>query len=96
MQLLGVGQHGVRLGAKEVGVPNVQQAHEHGHVLGERRVAHVLVHGVEAAEELTEHVRAERDGKRGADRGSDRVAATNPVPEAEGVLWVNSEVGHLV
>ena len=58
--------------------------------------AEVLVHGVEAGQELGEPLRPDRDDQRGADRGVDGVAAADPVPEAEGVGGVDPEVGDLV
>ena len=96
VQLLRVGEHGVRLRAEEVRVPDVEQAHQHGHVRRERLRAHVLVDGVEPGEELAEHGRSERDHERQPDRGVDRVAAADPVPESERVDRVDPEGGDLV
>ena len=94
-ELLGVGEHGVRLGAEEVDVPDVQEPHEHRHVLGERRRADVLVDGVESREQLAEDLGSELDHERQADGRVDRVAAADPVPEPEGVVGVDAEVGDL-
>ena len=96
MQLLRVGQHGVRLRAEEVRVPDVEQAHDDRHVLGQRRRAHVLVDGVEAGEQLAERVGSERDDQRQADRRVDGVAAADPVPEPERVRGVDAERRDLV
>ena len=96
VQQLGVGEHGVGLGAEEVGVPDVEQPHQQRHVARRRRGAEVLVHGVEAGEQLGEALRADGHDQRGADGGVDGVAAADPVPEAEGVVGVDAEVGDLV
>src|SRR3546814_2470870 len=56
----------------------------------------VLVHRVEARQELGEPLRSDRDDQRGADRGVDGVAAADPVPEPERVGGVDPERGHLV
>ena len=52
------------------------------------------VDGVESAEEFGEAFFADRRHHREADRGIHRVAATHPVPEAEHVDGVDSEVRH--
>ena len=49
-----------------------------------------------AGEELGEPLRPDRDHERRADGGVHRVAAADPVPEAEGVGGVDAEVGDLV
>ena len=56
----------------------------------------MLVDVVEAGEQLAEHVGAERDRQRQADRRVDRVAAADPVPESERVRGVDAERGDLV
>ena len=57
----------------------------------ERRGAEVLVHRVEAGEQLGEVVGTDRDHRRQADRRVHRVAAADPVPEAEHVRGVDAE-----
>ncbi|OEI67192.1 hypothetical protein Cus16_3201 [Curtobacterium sp. ER1/6] len=96
VQVLRVGQHRVALRAEEVRVPDVEQAHEDGDVLLERRGADVLVDRVEAREELLPVLLADGDDDARADGRVDRVAAAHPVPEAEGVLRVDAERGDLV
>ena len=66
-QVVAVGQHGQRLGAEEVVVPDAEQAEEHRQVLLERRGAEVLVDGVEAVEHLAEAVGPDGDHQRQAD-----------------------------
>ena len=85
VQLLGVGEDRVRLGTEEVRVPDVRQTHENGHVEASGRVAHMLVHRVEAGEQIAEHGGSECDGQRQAYRRIHRVAAADPVPEPERV-----------
>ena len=92
----GVGQNRVGFCAEEVHVPNVQQTHQNGYVLSQGSGAEVLIHCVEASEEVSENLRAENDSQGGTDCGVYRVAAANPVPEAESVLGVNTECCNLV
>ena len=49
VQVLAVRQHGMALGTEEVDVPDVEQTHQRDGVVLERRVAEVLVDGVEAS-----------------------------------------------
>ena len=95
LQVLVVRQHGDRLGAEEVGVPDAEQPHQHRQVPLERGGAEVLVHLVEAVEHGAEVVRADGEHGREADRRVHRVAAADPVPEAEHVGGVDAELGHL-
>ena len=96
VQVLVVGQNRVGLSTQEVHVPNVQQTHQNGYVLSQGSGAEVLIHCVEACEEVSENLRAENDSQGGTDRGVYGVAAANPVPEAESVLGVNAECRNLV
>ena len=91
VQVLGVGQHGVRGGPVEVGVPDVEQAHEHGNVLSRGPGGEVLVDGVEPAQELLEVLRADGHGQHRAHGGVHRIASAHPAPEAEGVGRVDAE-----
>ena len=91
VQVLAVRQHGVALGTEEVDVPDVEQAHQRDGVVLERRVAEVLVDGMEALEELLEALGAEHDDQRQAHGGVDGVAAADPVPETKSVSGVDAE-----
>ena len=91
VQVLAVRKHGVALGTEEVDVPDVEEAHQRDGVVLERRVAEVLVDGMEALEELLEALGAEHDDQRQAHGGVDGVAAADPVPEAESVSGVDAE-----
>ena len=91
VQVLAVRKHGVALGTEEVDVPDVEQAHQRDGIVLERRVAEVLVDGVEALEELLEALGAKHDDQRQAHGGVDGVAAADPVPETEGVGGVDTE-----
>ena len=64
VQVLAVRKHGVALGAEEIDVPDVEQAHQRDGVILERSIAEVLVDGVEALEELLEALGAEHDDQR--------------------------------
>ena len=94
LQVLLVRQHGDRLGAEEIVVPDAQKAHEHRQVALERRGAEVLVHLVEAVEHGAEIVRADGQHGRKADRRVHRVAPANPIPEAEHVGGIDAELRH--
>ena len=92
LQVLVVRHHADGLRVEEVAVPDREQPHEHRQVLRERRGAEVLVHRVEAGEHLAEVLGTDRDHRRQADRGVHRVAAADPVPEAEHVRGVDAEL----
>ena len=96
VQVLVVRQHGVGGDLEEVAVPHVQHAEQHDDVLLERGVGEVFVDLVEAVQELLEAGRSEDHGQGGADGGVDGVTATDPVPEAEGVVRVDAELGDLL
>ena len=95
-QLLAVGEHGVGLGVPEVRVPDAEEAQQHRGVGLDRGGAEVLVDEVEAGEEVGEGVGADAEHEGQADGGVDRVAATDPVPEAEDVVGVDAEGRDLV
>jgi hypothetical protein len=59
VQVLVVGEYGVRLGAEEVAIPDAEQPHQRRHVLLQRRAAEVFVHRVSAAQQLLESVHAD-------------------------------------
>src|SRR5665811_2189945 len=96
VQVLRVRQDRVALGPQEVAVPDVEQAHQRRYVAEQRRLREVQVDLVEAVEESCEVLGADRDGDSRADRRVDRVAAADPVPEAERVGGVDAEGGDLV
>ena len=92
-QGLGVGQDGAALVAQEGGVPDAQQAHQHGDVLAQGRCGEVLVDVACARQELLQDLEAEDEGEgQHAHGGADRVSATHPVPEAEDVGRVYTEL----
>ena len=96
LQVLVVGEHRDRLRAEEVRVPDRQQAEQDGQVALERHRAKVLVDRMEAGQHPAEALGPDRDHRREADRGVHRVAAADPVPEAEHVRRVDAELGYLV
>ena len=95
-EVLGVGQHGVGLGAEEVGVPDTEEAHERRDIFLQWRGAEVLVHGVEALEEAHEVHRANGAHEGQADGAIHGVAAADPIPEREHVLGIDAELGYLL
>jgi hypothetical protein len=54
------------------------------------------VHGVRAGQEITESRRTYRHHDRQADRRPERIAAADPVPEAEDAVFGDAEGRHLV
>ena len=86
VQPLVVGEHRVGREAEDVAVPDADQPENHRHVLLERGGAEMVVHGAPAGEEPREVARPDRDHQRQPDRRPDRVAAADPVPEAESAL----------
>ena len=94
LEVLLVGHHADRLGAEEIAVPDGEQPHQHRQVLRQRRGAEVLVHGVEAGQQLGELLGPDRHHRREPDRRVHRVAPADPVPEAEHVGGVDAELGH--
>ena len=75
MQVLAVRQHGVALGTEEVDVPDVEQAHEERDVLLRGGTQEMLIHRVEAREELLEaplrHDHEERTAQRNEKVGAE-------------------------
>ena len=96
LQVLLVGQDSHGLRAEEIVVPDGQQAHEHRQVALERSRAEVLVHLVEAVEHGAEVLRPDGQHRRETDGRVHRIAAADPVPEAEHVGGVDAELRHLL
>ena len=84
------------LGAPEVRVPDAEEAEEHRGVGLDRGGRGSARRQVEPGEEVGERVGADAEHERQADGGVDRVAPADPVPEAEDVVGVDAEGGHLV
>ncbi len=83
VQILRVGQHGVRVGAEEIDVPDVHEAHERDDVLLERRVLEVLIDGAEARQELLEALGPQRKPARNCWKRSGPRAMMSDRPTAE-------------
>ena len=96
VHVLVVGKHGMALGAEEVDVPHVEEAHQRDDVLLERRVLEIGVHVVESREEVLEAVGAERDDEREAHGGVDGGATADPGPEEGPRVRVDAEFGDLL
>ncbi|SKZ30717.1 Uncharacterised protein [Mycobacteroides abscessus subsp. abscessus] len=89
-----IGEHHPRLCVPEVRVPESDQCQQYGRVALQRLSTEMSVDGVESAEEFGEAFLADRRHHRETDRGIHRIAAAHPVPEAEHVDRVDSEVRH--
>ena len=94
-EILVIGQHRDRVGPEKGRVPDGDEPLEHRQVPREVGRAEVLVHRVEAGEQLAEPRRADGQHRGEADRRIHRVTAAHPVPEAEHVGRVDPEGGHL-
>ena len=91
-----VGDHAVRGVAEDVAVPDAEQPHQDRNVPLDRRLAEMLVDLVAAAQKFVEAVRPDRDRQRQADARPDRIAAADPIPEAEHARRLDAELRHLV
>ncbi|MNZ63085.1 hypothetical protein D3C78_812230 [compost metagenome] len=90
-QVVVVGQDRLALRAPEIAVPDAEQGQQHRHVLLERRVLEVLVHGVGAGQQFLEVGHADGQGDRQADGRPQRVAPADPVPHREDVFFGDAE-----
>ncbi len=91
-----VGDHAMRGVAEDVAVPDAEQPHEDRDVFLDRRCAEMLVDLVAAAEKFVEAVGPDRDRERQPDARPDRIAAADPIPEAEHARRLDAELRHLV
>ena len=92
MQRLGIRRDQVALRAEEVPIPDADHAEQHRQVLVERRIAEMLVHLVSAFEQALEVLRTDRNHDRQAHRRPQRIAAADPVPHLEHVLFRDAEL----
>ena len=83
VQVLIVGQHGVRLRAPEVRVPDREQPEQGRGVVAQLGGAEVLVHGVGAPEQRLEAVEADGHRDRQTDARPQAVSPTDPIPESK-------------
>ena len=91
----GVRQHRVRLRAEEVGVPDAEQAQQHGQVRARAARCGSARRSRGSRRGTREAVGPDGDHQRQADRRVDRVAAADPVPEPEHVGGVDAELRDL-
>ena len=86
-----VGQHAVRRAAQRVDVPDPDQPEQHRQVLPQRRVAEMAVHRPGAVQQRLELLPPDGERDHQADRRPQRIAAADPVAEAEGALGRDAE-----
>src|SRR4051812_18807567 len=79
----------------DVAVPDAEHTEHHRDVLGERRVAEMLVHAPRSGEEGAEVFAADGDGERQSDGGPDGIAAADPIPESKDPIRLDAELGDL-
>src|SRR6516162_1819857 len=95
LQVLLVGKNADGLGAKEVVIPDGQEAHQYRQVALEGCSTKVLVDLVKTTEHRAEVFRADGDYRREADSRIHRVAPADPIPEGEHVGGVDAELRYL-
>ncbi|OBQ31838.1 MAG: hypothetical protein AN485_23065 [Anabaena sp. MDT14b] len=95
-QPLVIGQYRARGVAAGIAVPDADEAQQNGQVVGQRRGAEMLIHGMGAVQHVGEALRPDRQHHRQAHRRPQRVAAAYPVPEAEHPVRRDAEGGYLV
>src|SRR6516165_8792517 len=96
LEVLLIRQHSDGLSAKEVIVPDAEQAHQNRKVVLEWRRVEMLVHLMEAAEHGVEIVRADSHHGREADGRIHRIAAADPIPEAKHIGRIDAELRYLL
>ena len=79
-------QQSLRLSTVEIIVPDADEGQNDRQVLFQLGRLEMPVHLVRARQELVKVLVADREGDGEADRGPERVAAANPVPELEHVV----------
>ena len=92
-QALVVGQHGVGREPPGVAIPDAQHGHDRRQVTFQRRREEMLVHRMGAVEQAREIIETHRQCDRHADGGPHRIAAADPIPEAENAVWLDAEGG---
>lgn len=93
VKVLVVREEELRLRAVKVVVPEPDEREEDGEVLLEWRGLEVLVHAMRTAKQLLKVVVPDDERDREADRGPERVAPADPVPELEHVGGRDAELG---
>mmetsp|Transcript_91575 Transcript_91575/g.158787 ORF Transcript_91575/g.158787 Transcript_91575/m.158787 type:complete len:249 (-) Transcript_91575:439-1185(-) len=91
-QRLAVRQQGVGVEAVECGIPVRKQTHQDGNVLVERSSGEVVVNVPHTSQKLRNHVETVVQGKgQHTDSTGHTEPTSDPIPETESVLGVNSE-----
>lgn len=96
VHVLVIGKNGLSLRTKEVVVPNTQDSHNNRQVLVQWGSLEVVIHFMSTAKQFMEVVKANVDGNRQADGRPERVTSTNPVPETEHVLGIDTKGRYLL
>jgi hypothetical protein len=82
--------------AQDIAVPHRKQAHQHGNIPVDRRLAEMPIHIGSAAQKFLEFGGSDRNRQRQADARPDRISAADPIPEAEYASGLDTEFGDLV
>lgn len=96
MHVLVIGKNGLSLRTKEVVVPNTQDSHNNRQVLVQWGSLEVVIHFMSTAKQFMEVVKTNVDGNRQTDGRPERVTSTNPVPETEHVLGIDTKGRYLL
>ena len=92
-KILIVRKDAVALGAVAVVIKNTKKRENNGHIALKAGRTEMAVHLVVALQKLLVVVAADGDHKRKTDSRGERVAAADPIPEAEHILNVDTEIG---
>ncbi len=91
-----IGDHPVRRVTENIAVPDAEQPHQDRDVPFDRRLAEMLVDLIAAAKKFVEAVGSDCDRERQPDARPDRIAAADPIPEAEYPRRLDAELRDLV
>ena len=95
-KILIVRKDAVALCSVAVMVENTKKRENDGHVALEAGRTEMAVHLVVALQKLLVVIAANGDHKRKTDRRGERVAAADPIPKAEHILDVDTEIGNFL
>ena len=91
VQVLVVGQYGVRRGPEEVAVPNSECGHQPGNILAERGLGGMAVDALGSGQECAKSVCPNGNGEWKPDAAPHAVAASDPIPEPKRALGADAK-----
>mmetsp|Transcript_4222 Transcript_4222/g.8573 ORF Transcript_4222/g.8573 Transcript_4222/m.8573 type:complete len:425 (-) Transcript_4222:52-1326(-) len=94
VHVLIVWQNGHRFGVKEVVVPNSNQRQCQGQVFLAIVLEEVLIHGMGTSMHFHPVIKANRQGNGSSNGRPKRITSTDPIPESEHVIGIDTKLGH--